>query len=136
MMGSIEDSQREAFKTALFGKEEVSTDLRKILGHSVKLEGIGLLETRLLAEHVYNTSEAANDVLVGSLLGGTDLNYAAQKGCIRRESVDRWKHREFLETEALTRWKEVADGLWIESPSEGNVEWDMAHGYSPLPQQN
>ena len=36
MMGSIEDSQREAFKTALFGKEEVSADLRKILGHILK----------------------------------------------------------------------------------------------------
>ena len=70
-MVPIEDDLREAFFPALFGGEEVSADLREILGHSVKRRGLGILKPRLLAEHAYNTSKSASEVLVGSLLGGT-----------------------------------------------------------------
>ena len=42
MMGTIEDAQREAFFPALFGGEEVSSNLREILGHSMKRGGLGI----------------------------------------------------------------------------------------------
>ena len=41
MMGPIEDAVREAFLPALFGGEEVSADLIKSLGHSMKRGGLG-----------------------------------------------------------------------------------------------
>ena len=41
-MVHIEDTLREALFPALFGGEEVSDDLREILGHSVKHGGLGI----------------------------------------------------------------------------------------------
>ena len=78
-MGNIEDDLREIFFPALFGGEEVSEKLREILGHSVKRGGLDLPYPCLWAERVYNTSKAASEVLVGSLLGCTDLNCGAHK---------------------------------------------------------
>ena len=56
----------------------------------------------MLAECAYNISKAANEVLLDSLLGGTNLNYIVHEGCMRRASVDRRKHWELLETKVLT----------------------------------
>ena len=50
MMGHIEDSLREEFFPEMFGGEEFSSDLREILGHSVKHGGLGIPDPRLLAE--------------------------------------------------------------------------------------
>ena len=47
----IEDALREAFFPALFGGKEFSTNLREVLGHSMKCGGLGIPNTRLLAEH-------------------------------------------------------------------------------------
>ena len=128
MMGPIEDSLREAFYPAIFGEEEVSTDLREILGHSAKHVGLGITEPQLLSECAYNTSKSASEVLIGSLIGGTSLNYISHKECIHRASADRQKQRKFSETKALTIWKELMDraglnclwrsaenGVWITS---------------------
>ena len=112
-MGPIEDSLRESFFPQLFGVEEISAGLREILGHSVKPGGLGIPDHRLLVECVYNTSKAASEVVVGSLLGGNDLNYIAHKWCVRRASVDRRKQWEFLETEVLTRRKDLADRVGL-----------------------
>ena len=78
-MVHIEDTLREALFPALFGGEEVSDDLREILGHSMKRVGSDLTDPCLLAKRAYNTSKAASEVLVVSLLGFTDLNYVAHK---------------------------------------------------------
>ena len=43
LMGPIEDTLREAFFPDFFGGEKVSTDLREILGHSVKRAGLDIL---------------------------------------------------------------------------------------------
>ena len=75
MMGTIEDSLREAFYPALFGEEEVRPNLREILGHSAKHVGLGIPEPRLLSECAHNTSKSASEFLIGSLIGGTSLNY-------------------------------------------------------------
>ena len=48
----------EAFLPAMFGGEEVSADLREILGHSVKTGGLGIPDPRMLAERAHNTSKA------------------------------------------------------------------------------
>ena len=87
MMGHIYDSLREAFLLAIFVGEEVSANLREILGHSVKHGGQGIPYPRLLADCVYNTSKASSEFLLGSLQGGTDLNYVARKGCVRTETL-------------------------------------------------
>ena len=91
MVGPIEDSLREAFFLALFGGQEVRSNLREILGHSVKHGGLGITNHLLSAECVYNNSKAASKVLVGSILVGTDLNYVAHTGCRRIASTDERK---------------------------------------------
>ena len=116
LMGPIEDSIRYDLLPALFGGEEVSANLIEILGHSVKVGGLGIPHPRLSSECVYNTSNAAIKVLLGSLLGGTDLNYVAHKGCIRRSRSDGRKHRELAEKAELTRRKELADGEGLNHP--------------------
>ena len=88
-MGPIEDSLIEAFLPAFFGGGGgVSADLREIIGRCVKLRGLGIPDPGLSVEREYNTSKAPSEVLVGTLLGGTDLNYVAHKGCVRRASAD------------------------------------------------
>ena len=64
LMGPIKDDLEEAFFPALLGGEEVSADLREILGHSVKLKGLGIPDPQLSAERAYKTSKAASKVLV------------------------------------------------------------------------
>ena len=108
LMGPIEDSLREAFFPALFGVEEVSVDLIKILGHSVKRGGLGILEPRLLAKRAYNISKASSEVLVGSCIVGTDLKYVEHKGCVRRAIADGKEQRKFLEKAVMTRHKKLA----------------------------
>ena len=44
LMGPIEDALREAFFPTLFGGEEVSANLREILGYSVKRGGLGIAD--------------------------------------------------------------------------------------------
>ena len=89
----------------------------------MKLRGLGIPAPRLSAEHAYNTSKAASHVLVGSLLGGTNLTYVAHKGCVRRESVDGLKHQEFSEMLALTRPKELADRSGL-----NHLQWEVDNG--------
>ena len=64
-MGLIEDSLREAFFPELFGREEVKSDLKEILGHIMKRGGLGITDPQLPTERAYNTSKAAGEVLVG-----------------------------------------------------------------------
>ena len=75
----------------------------------MKYGGLGIPDPWLLAERAYNTPEAASEVLVGSFLGGTDLNYVAHKGCIRRVSADGRKQRDLAEKAVLSRQKELTD---------------------------
>ena len=62
----------------------------------MKRGGLDIPNPRLSAERVYNTSKAASEVLSGSLLEGTDLNFVAHKGFVRRASADGQKQMEFL----------------------------------------
>ena len=73
LMGTIEEALQEKFSPALFGEEEINADFRKILGHSAKHGGLGILDPWLSAESVYNTSKEASEELVDSLLGGSSL---------------------------------------------------------------
>ena len=103
----------EAIFPALFQQEKVSADLVKILGHSVKCGGLGIPDPWMSEERTYNNSKTTGKVLVGSIIGGTNLIYISHKGCVRRASAERWKNQEFLETVALTRQKELADGAGL-----------------------
>ena len=67
-MKHIEEALRENLFPTLFGEEEIDADFRKILGHSVKQGGLGILEALSSAESDYNTSKAAIRELVSSLL--------------------------------------------------------------------
>ena len=76
----------------------------------MKRGGLGIPDPWLSAECEYNTFKAAIKVLVGSLLGGTYLNYVSHKGYVCRERVDRRKHQELAEKAVLTRRKDLAGG--------------------------
>ena len=68
LLGPIEEDLREKFFPALSRGEEINTDFRKILGHSVNHGGLGIPDPRLSSESAYNTSKAASGELVDSLL--------------------------------------------------------------------
>ena len=80
---------------------------------------------------MYNTSKAAIEVLVGSLLVGTNLNYVSHRGCVRRSIADGRKKQEFSETVALTRGKKLAyrAGLNCLRRATENGAWltDISH---------
>ena len=75
----------------------------------MKRGGLGIPYPRLSTECAYNTSRAASEVLVGSLLGGTKINYVAHKGCVGTASADRQKQWYLAEKAVLSRRKELAD---------------------------
>ena len=81
-MGPIEESLREKFFPALFRGEDINADFLKILGHSVKHRGLGILDPMFSAESAYNTSKAASEELVDSLLGDSALNYIGHRACV------------------------------------------------------
>ena len=80
LVGPIEEALREKFFPALFRGEEINANFRKILGHSVKHGGLGIIDPHLSTESAYNTSKAASAELVDSLIGGSDLNYVGNIG--------------------------------------------------------
>ena len=75
----------------------------------MKCGGLGIPNPWLLEERENNTSKVASKVLLGSLLIGTNLNYIAHKGCVRRSRADGQKQREFSEKEVFTRQRELMD---------------------------
>ena len=91
----------------------------------MKCGGLGIPYPWLLADHAHNTYKAANKVLVGSLLGGTDLNHIEHKVCVCISSADGRKQQELAEKAVLTIWKEQADraGLNCLRQATYNVEW-------------
>ena len=108
-MGPIEDALIEAFFPALSIREEVSTEIREIPGHSVKHIGLGLKKTWLSAQRSYKTSKSSSKALVGSLLGVNDLKYIYHKSCIRSSNMDTQKQWECLDREVITRQKDLSD---------------------------
>ena len=113
LMDPIKDTLIEDFFPALFGGEEISANLREILGQSVKRGGLGIPDIQISAERAYNTSKSVSEVLVVSLLGGIDFNYIAHKGCVRRASADGQKQWEFLEKGVPTRQHDLVDGAGL-----------------------
>ena len=75
----------------------------------MKHGGLGIPYPQLLVEHAHSASKAASEVLVGSLLGGTNLNFVDNKACIRILIVDAQKQRDSLEIKVITRRKELVD---------------------------
>ena len=109
----------------------VIADLREILGNSVKRRGLGILDPRLSVERVYNNSKASSEVLVGSHLGGTDLNYVVHKGCVLRASGDGRKQQELAEKALLARQKELVDGdvlNCLRQATDNGEQQRMGHG--------
>ena len=99
----------------------------------MKCEGLIILGPHLLVERAYNTPKADIEVLVGSFLGGTDLNYVAHKGCVHRASADECKQRDLAEKAVLSRQKEQADRDGTKLPLAVNGEWGVDHSYTSLP---
>ena len=83
----LQKTVTKKFFSVLFGGEEINTNFRKILGHSVKHGGLGIPDPRLSAESVYNTSKAASEELVEFLLGGSALNYLGHRASVRKASL-------------------------------------------------
>ena len=71
----------------------------------MKNGGIGIPDPQLSAERAYNTSKASSEVLVGSLLGGTNLNYVVHRGCVCSVSAEGQKQQELAEKAVLARQK-------------------------------
>ena len=94
----------------------------------MKHGGLGITDLRLLVESVYSTYKAPIEVLVGSLLGGTDLNYVAHKRYVRRASADGRKQRELVEKKVLSRRKELANRAVLDRLQRAtyNGEWITA----------
>ena len=86
-MGLIEEALREKLFPALFGGEDINSDFRKILFHSVKYGRLVIPDPRLSEKSAYNTSKAASGGLVDSLLGGSSLNYIGHRACVRWASL-------------------------------------------------
>ena len=86
LMGPIKEALRETFFPALFKGEDIGADFFKILDHRVKHDGVGILDPWLSEDIVYNTSKAVIGELVGSLLGGTALNYVEHRSCVHGAS--------------------------------------------------
>ena len=59
---------------------------------------------------MYNTYKSASEVLLGSILVGTDLNYVVHTGCICRSSAGGRKLRELIKKAVLSIIKELAFG--------------------------
>ena len=65
LMGPINEFLRKNFFPALFRGEEINTEFRQILVHSVKCGRLGAIDPRLSAECAYNTYKAASRELLG-----------------------------------------------------------------------
>ena len=61
-------------------------------------------------ESAYNTYKAAIGKLVGSILGGTNINYLGHRDCIPRAGAVARKEWKYLEMAELARRKELAGG--------------------------
>ena len=109
-MGPIEETLREKFFPALFGGEEINADFRKILGHSVKHGGLGIPDPRMSEESAYNTSKGDSGELVGSLLGGSALNYVGHRACVSKASQTAGQTKMSVELAEIFRRREHARG--------------------------
>ena len=79
----------------------------------MKRSVLGIPDPCLLEDHSYNTCNTSRKVLVGSLLGGFDLNHIEHKIFVCGSIVDARKQREFLEIDTLTRRKDLAEGAGL-----------------------
>ena len=75
----------------------------------MKFGGLVIPDPRVSAERLYKTSKSASKVLVGSVLGGANLNCVVHKGFIHRYSADGRKQRETAEKAVILIRKELAD---------------------------
>ena len=107
-MGPIEEAPQETLFPSLLGEEEITSDFRKILGHSVKHGGIGIPYPRLSAESAYNTSKSASMELVESLLGGYVLNYVGHRACVRKASQSARLSKRIVELSEMFKRQEQA----------------------------
>ena len=90
--------------------EEINSNFRQILGHSFKHGGLGISDSQLSAESVYNTSKAARGVLIDSLLGDSALDYVGHRECIRKAILAERREKMQVELGDLDRQKELAGG--------------------------
>ena len=110
LMGNIKEALREKLFPVIFGGEDIDTNFRKILGHIVNHGGLDITGPRFSAESAYNTYKASIGELVGSILGGTDLNYVGHMACVRGTSAGARKDQKHVDTEELDRKKDMSGG--------------------------
>ena len=108
LMGPIEEALREKFFPALLGGEDIKVKFRKILGHSVKLGGLDILNPRFLVDSVYNTSKAASGELLDSLIGGSALSYVVHMSYVRGASAGERREGNYVEWADMARQKELS----------------------------
>ena len=87
LMGIIEEALREKLFPALFRGEDINSDSRQILAHSVRHGGLVIPDPWLSEDSAYNTSRVESVELIDSLLGGLALNYVGHRACVHRPSA-------------------------------------------------
>ena len=110
LMGPIAEVLREKLFPALFREGETNANFWQILGHSVRHDSFGILESWLSVESAYNTSKADSGELVESILGGSTLYYVGHMSCVGGESTGVSKERIHVELMEPSRRKYLADG--------------------------
>ena len=103
LMGLIEEALRDKFFPVLFGGEEINSDFRKILDHSIKHGSLCIPHPQMSEESAHNISKAASGKLVGSLLEGNALNYVVQRACVCGASTGARKEGKHVELAYLAR---------------------------------
>ena len=83
---------------------------------------------------MYKTSNAANEVLVGSLLGGNNLNYISDKGFVCRSSADNQNKSNLLDKVVFLRQKDMADRVGLnrlrQATKNGACLKDITHHHN------
>ena len=110
LIGPIEEALRKKFFPALFGEEEINSNFRKSLDHSVNHGGLGIPDPWLSAESSYNTSKVASGELVDILLVCSALNYVGHRACVRKAIIAARRAEMHVELGELARRKELAVG--------------------------
>ena len=87
----------------VFGGEEIDAKFRKILGHSVNHDGLGIPDPWLSLESAYSTSKVAIRELVGYLLGGTTLNHVCHRDYVCGDVAIASKEQTYAEMAEIDR---------------------------------
>ena len=111
-MNIIEQDLRKDFFPALFWGKEVNYGIQNILGHIIKLGGLGIPNTNISAARVHKTSVYTFRDTVVYLFKGTDMNFVDHSAYTREASTGAQNKRDHAGMTALAREKYKVGGQY------------------------